>query len=62
VMPTDYARALAEQAAKTADDVAHLNGRQPAHERHARRGLHETQVAGVAPSADADGRMGGGDG
>ncbi len=62
VMPTDYRRALAEQAAKAAEDVAHLNGRAPAHERHARRHEHETQVAGVAPSADADGRMGGSDG
>jgi glutamate synthase domain-containing protein 3 len=62
VMPTDYRRALAEQAAKSADDVAHLNGRQPAHERHARRREHETHVAGVAPSSDADGRMGDGNG
>jgi glutamate synthase domain-containing protein 3 len=62
VMPTDYRRALAEQAAKAADDVAALNGRPPAHARHARRNGHETHVAGVAPSSDADGRMGGGDG
>jgi glutamate synthase domain-containing protein 2/glutamate synthase domain-containing protein 1/glutamate synthase domain-containing protein 3 len=62
VMPTDYRRALAEQAAKAADDVGHLNGREPAHARHARRRPHETQVAGVAPSSDADGRMGGDDG
>jgi hypothetical protein len=62
VMPTDYRRALAEQAAEAADDVGHLHGRRPAHERHARRPGHETQVAGVAPSADADGRMSGSDG
>jgi glutamate synthase domain-containing protein 3 len=59
VMPTDYRRALAEQAAKSAHDVAGLNGRPAAHERHAgSEASHETAVAGVAPSADADGRMG----
>ncbi len=63
VMPTDYRRALAEQAAKAAHDVAGLDGRESAHERHEEGGDHETAVAGVAPSADADGRMGeGGDG
>ena len=44
------------------DDVAGLNGREPAHERHEECHEHETTVAGVAPSADADGRMGNGDG
>jgi glutamate synthase domain-containing protein 3 len=62
VMPTDYARALAEQAANSAHDVAGLNGRETAHQRHEERHEHETTVAGVAPSADADGRMGDSDG
>jgi hypothetical protein len=47
VMPTDYRRALAEQAARAADDVAHLNGRAPAHERH--DDDQETSVAGLTP-------------
>jgi glutamate synthase domain-containing protein 3 len=53
VMPTDYRRALAEQAAKSADDVAHLNGRRPARERHKDR--HETSVAGLTPWGGDDG-------
>jgi glutamate synthase (NADPH/NADH) large chain/glutamate synthase (ferredoxin) len=53
VMPTDYRRALAEQAAKAADDVAHLNGRTPARERH--RDKHETSVAGLTPWGGGDG-------
>jgi glutamate synthase domain-containing protein 3 len=62
VMPTDYARALADRAARGAHDVADLEGAPSAHERHEERHEHETSVAGVAPSADSDGRMGGEDG
>jgi glutamate synthase (NADPH/NADH) large chain/glutamate synthase (ferredoxin) len=53
VMPTDYRRALAEQAAKAADDVGHLNGRPPAHERHDDE--QETSVAGLTPWGGLDG-------
>jgi glutamate synthase domain-containing protein 3 len=53
VMPTDYRRALAEQAAKEADDVGHLNGRPPAHERHDDE--QETSVAGLTPWGGLDG-------